>query len=454
MSESYFRRVACVGVGAIAGALMIAGPVHAAPTPEPTASVEAQALGTATLQQDEFTLEEMLEGVTLKVDGTGFERAAYISPKVVHTATGAEIPALGSIIADEGGAFAGETVSLTAHAEADRGLLGQYTVTFETISGEKLAEDAHFTVTDGETPANDPASEDSWTFLMGDNMAVGFDYLYNNYGLVAVEGLNLDPESQHTVQVARDENFESIGIDREIVADEFGSGYKDANIVGLMSVEEETVGTYFVRVLDGSGELIGGVWTFEVVGGDQPPMPMETPTDEVPVDEAPVDEAPVDETPAEEEPVVEVDPTVVTHFAYDSVCSPTDSGREYTPGETYTWVACNGLEEPIPGTEIKIFETADNDLKNLEQGTLVETVTTNDAGEFQMTVVEGGYVGAISSETPEVRVIVGQAPTAGGPAEGAAPTEDSTNEAPAGQSAGKPADAGEAAPKGLPSTGL
>lgn len=450
MSESYFRRVAGVGVGAIAGALMIAGPVHAAPTPEPTASVEAQALGTATLQQDEFTLEEMLDGVTLTLDGTGFERAAYISAKVVHTATGAEIPALGSIIADEGGAFTGETVSLTAHADADRGLLGQYTVTFKTISGEKLAEDAHFTVTDGETPANDPASEDSWAFLMGDNMAVGFDYLYNNYGLVAVEGLNLDPESQHTVQVARDENFESIGIDREIVADEFGSAYKDANIVGLMSNEEETVGTYFVRVLDGSGELIGGVWTFEVVGGDQPPMPMETPTDEVPVDEAPVDEAPVDETPAEEEPVVEVDPTVVTHFAYDSVCSPTDSGREYTPGETYTWVACNGLEEPIPGTEIKIFETADGDLNNLEQGALVETVTTNEAGEFQMTVATDGYVGAISSVTPEVRVIVGQAPTAGGADEGAAPAEDSSSEAPAD----RPAEPGEAAPKGLPSTGV
>ena len=427
MKESYFRRVASVGVGAIAGALMVAGPVHAAPTPEPTPSVEAQALGTATLQQDEFTLDEFREGVRLKVDGTGFRPHSDITTRVFHTATGAAVTGTGIPIIDKNGSFSGLELRVQGHAEVDSALVGEYTISFVSLfdKDKKVAEDVTFTVTDGDTPASDPAADDSWTFLMGDNMAVGFDYLYDHYGLVAVEGTNLDPEGQYTVQVAKDENFESIGIDREIVADEFGSVYNDANIVGLMSIEKDAIGTYFVRVLDGSGELIGGVWTFEVVGGDQEPTPME-------------------------DPAVEIDPTVVTHFAYDSMCSSADSGREYTPGETYTWVACNDLDEPIAGTEIKIFETFDGELSKLEQGSLVETVVTNDAGEFQMTVAADGYVGAISSVSPGVRVIVGQAPTAGAPAEDPAPAEESSTDEPAGQSA----DADEVAPKGLPSTGV
>ena len=147
----------------------------------------------------------------------------------------------------------------------------------------------------------------------------------------------------------------------------------------------------------------------------------------------------------------QVDPNVVTHLAYDDTCAPADGSREYTPGETYTWVACNAFGEPVVNTEFKVYETADNNAANLEQGNLVDTLTTNDKGEFQMTIPEAGYIGAVSTVTPEVRVIVGQNPTTGEPI-----TEDPVKpgEPGAGDKPGKPGEPGGPSTGGLPKTGL
>ena len=147
----------------------------------------------------------------------------------------------------------------------------------------------------------------------------------------------------------------------------------------------------------------------------------------------------------------QIDPNVVTHLAYDDTCAPADGSREYTPGETYTWVACNAFGEPVVNTEFKVYETADNNAANLEQGNLVDTLTTNDKGEFQMTIPEAGYIGAVSTVTPEVRVIVGQNPTTGEPI-----TEDPVKpgEPGAGDKPGKPGKPGGPSTGGLPKTGL
>lgn len=150
----------------------------------------------------------------------------------------------------------------------------------------------------------------------------------------------------------------------------------------------------------------------------------------------------------------QIDPNMVTHLSYDTSCTPADGSREYTPGETYTWVACNAFGEPVANTEFKVFETADNNAENLEQGNLVNTLTTNDKGEFQMTIPEAGYIGAVSTVTPEVRVIVGQNPTTGGPI-----TEDPVKPGEPGKpgqpgEGGKPGKPGGPSKGGLPKTGL
>lgn len=127
---------------------------------------------------------------------------------------------------------------------------------------------------------------------------------------------------------------------------------------------------------------------------------------------------PGDEAPGDKPGDTPIDPAVVTHFSYDGSCNPSDGSRQYTPGETYTFVVCNGYNEPVADTEIKIYETADNNADNLQNGTLVETVRTNEKGEFSITIPNSGYVGAISSVTPEVRVLIGQDPSAGEDAPG------------------------------------
>lgn len=143
-------------------------------------------------------------------------------------------------------------------------------------------------------------------------------------------------------------------------------------------------------------------------------------------------------------PTPTIDPTVVATFADSATC--TDTQSTYEPGETYTFYVCNQLNEPVAGAELRVYSTANGDIAALEQGTLVENVTTDENGAFRMTVPTDGYIGAVADSG--AAMIIGPDPRGGndngtgGPDKGDAPGK-STNTT-GGKSGGK----------GLPKTGF
>lgn len=133
-----------------------------------------------------------------------------------------------------------------------------------------------------------------------------------------------------------------------------------------------------------------------------------------------------------------MDPNKVDHFSYDESCAPVDGSREYTPGETYTFVACNADDKAIAGTEIDIYTTADPDPVNLHLGQHEATVTTDEQGRFQITIPQTGYIGAIPATNPDYRLIIGENPGGDRPIEG---------------EPGKPGEPSDPTRPGLPETG-
>lgn len=149
-----------------------------------------------------------------------------------------------------------------------------------------------------------------------------------------------------------------------------------------------------------------------IYGSEAPEIndPSATPTPEVPEINDP------SATPTPEAP--EIDPTKVAALGDGSACEMAED-KTFTPGDTYTFTACNAFGEKLPGAEIKIYTTADGNLGNLTNGSLVDTVMTDENGQFTLTVPESGYIGVVATnslvdaEGRDVRFIIGADPHSG-----------------------------------------
>ena len=154
------------------------------------------------------------------------------------------------------------------------------------------------------------------------------------------------------------------------------------------------------------------------------------------------------ETPKPETP--EIDPTAVHAFEMNGDCSPSDPNAKFEAGKAYIFTACNAFGEPLANTSVDIYTTADGNLDNLQNGTLVETITTDADGNFSITIPSEGYIGAISGEA---RFIIGDSPMGGGDQGSDADGKDKPGKDKPGKDVGR-TEGSKKPGKSLPKTGV
>lgn len=184
------------------------------------------------------------------------------------------------------------------------------------------------------------------------------------------------------------------------------------NDEGQFGLDLSSAQTDYIGVTPEGEEAPAVIWGADPTQGTPDPTPSDTPepTPSDTPEPTPTDTpepTPSDTPEPTADPTETVDPNVVVSFG-DESCD--DVGTTYTPGETYTFTACNALGEPIVGAEVQVYETADGNIDNLQNGTLVETLTTNEQGQFELTIPAEGYIGVISGDA---RFIIGQDPHGG-----------------------------------------